>query len=491
MARPKSLEFQPVRFGKYLLLERIGRGGMAEVYRAKQFGPAGFEKEYAIKKILPNLVEDAEFVAMFIDEAKVTVSLNHPNIVQVLDLGSIDGHYFIAMEFVYGKDLLDLLASCSRARTRLPRELALYIAMEMLRGLDFAHTAVDSYGRELSIIHRDVSPSNIMLTYAGGVKVGDFGIAKSEMQSNATQVGVQKGKLGYMSPEQVRGDKIDHRSDIFAAGVILYEMLTMTRLFKSRNELDVMLKIRDAKVERDINRAKRLDDELRSILRGVLTAEPDDRIATAEDFYLVLQDYMFKHGLKTTSRDLSEFLNDVFSDKIDEEKQRRMNDPTTPRRLRDDRQGGHPRCTAIATRQARFTDRCGSRCSRSCSRLGRRSDRRRSRTMAGSGVGSTSSPRSRASRGRSSPSLRRGSSCSPMSSWMIQSPYCALAVSRSGTISASRASTPASRSSRSRGSSRRRRARYAKWARIGTSSFESASEQRTTSRSRQATSSWS
>ena len=232
--------FTPRRFGKYLLLERIGRGGMAEVYRSKTFGAAGFVKECAIKKILTSLLDDDQFVRMFIDEAKLTAFLNHPNIVQVLDLGEIDGHLFIAMEYVAGKDLLDVLARSARRGIRIPVELTLHIATEMLKGLDFAHKARDSKGEPMGIVHRDVSPSNILISYDGQVKVGDFGIAKSQLQSSKTEVGTQKGKTGYMSPEQVTGGVIDRRSDLFAAAVILFEMLTMTRLFKAKNDLEVI-----------------------------------------------------------------------------------------------------------------------------------------------------------------------------------------------------------------------------------------------------------
>ncbi len=159
--------FQPTPYGHYLLLERIGSGGMAEIFRAKTFGAAGFEKEYAIKRILPNLVADDQFVEMFINEAKLVVDLYHANIVQVFDLGDIDGTYFIAMEFVHGKDLLDLLARCTENDLKIPLKLTLHIAMEMLKGLDFAHKASDKFGEPLGIIHRDVSPSNVMLSYGG------------------------------------------------------------------------------------------------------------------------------------------------------------------------------------------------------------------------------------------------------------------------------------------------------------------------------------
>ncbi|MCB9520788.1 MAG: protein kinase [Myxococcales bacterium] len=323
---PKA-SFTPRRFGKYLLLDRIGRGGMAEVYRSKTFGTAGFVKECAIKKILATLLDDEQFVSMFVDEAKLTAYLTHPNIVQVLDLGDIDGHLFIAMEYVSGKDLLDVLARSARRGTRLPIEITLYIVTEMLKGLDFAHGAVDALGKPMHIVHRDVSPSNILLSYDGQVKVGDFGIAKSQMQSSHTEVGTQKGKTGYMSPEQVTGSLIDRRSDVFAATVILFEMLTMTRLFKAPNDLDVMLKIRDADIEEDLERVGRISEGLEQIIRRGLKRRPDERFQTAGDLLDALRDYAVENRIKLSAAPLAAYLAELFADKIEAERERRTLDP--------------------------------------------------------------------------------------------------------------------------------------------------------------------
>lgn len=319
--------FTPRRFGKYLLLDRIGRGGMAEVYRSKTYGTAGFVKECAIKKILSTLIDDEQFVRMFIDEAKLTAFLTHPNIVQVLDLGEIEGHLFIAMEYVPGKDLLDVLARSARRGVRIPIELTLYIVMEMLKGLDFAHKAVDAKGQPMGIVHRDVSPSNILISYDGQVKVGDFGIAKSQMQSSKTEVGTQKGKTGYMSPEQVTGSTIDGRSDLFAAAVILFELLTMTRLFKAKSDLDVMIKIRDADIEGDLERAARISPGLSEVIRRGLRPNVDERYQTAEEFLDDLRDYAHDRRIKTSAAALSAYVSDLFQDKIEAERRRRKDDP--------------------------------------------------------------------------------------------------------------------------------------------------------------------
>jgi serine/threonine protein kinase len=320
--------FTPRRFGKYLLLDRIGRGGMAEVFRAKTFGAAGFVKESAIKKILTSLLDDDQFVRMFVDEAKLTAYLTHPNIVQVLDLGEIGGHLFIAMEYVSGKDLLDVLARSARRGIRIPVELALHITVEMLKGLDFAHKAKDASGDPMNIVHRDVSPSNILLSYDGQVKVGDFGIAKSQMQSSKTEVGTQKGKTGYMSPEQVTGAEIDRRSDLFAAAVILFEMITMTRLFKAKNDLEVMLKIRDSNIAEDLERARKISPQLADLIAKGLRKDPDDRYRSGAEFIEALKDYIQEEKIKTSAASLSAYVSELFSDKVENEREKRKADPS-------------------------------------------------------------------------------------------------------------------------------------------------------------------
>lgn len=321
--------FSPRKFGKFLLLERIGRGGMAEVFRAKTFGPSGFVKESAVKKILASLLDDEQFVNMFVDEARVTAYLNHDNIVQVLELGDIAGHLFISMEYVAGKDLLDVLARSARRGVRIPQEVVLGIAMEMLKGLGFAHRATDDKGTPLRIVHRDVSPSNILIAYDGRVKIGDFGIAKSGLQTSHTEIGTQKGKTGYMSPEQVTGSPIDARSDLFAATVILFEMLTMTRLFKAPNDLDVMLKIRDSDVEEDLDRASHLPPAISEILRKGLAKEPSDRFQDAEDYVAAIEEVCDALDLNPSARRVASFIQDLFADKLESEVALRRADPVT------------------------------------------------------------------------------------------------------------------------------------------------------------------
>lgn len=327
-----SRNFAWSTFGRYALLEKIGAGGMAEIYRAKTFGAAGFEKEFAIKMILPSLVDDKEFVSMFINEAKIAVSLYHANVVQVFDLGELDAQYYIAMEFVHGKDLLDVLAGCAQHDMKIPLNLVMFITMEFLKGLDFAHRAKNAYGEELNIIHRDVSPSNVLISYSGDVKIGDFGVAKAAIQRTMTESGTLKGKVGYMSPEQVIGDEIDHRSDVFSAGIVFFEALSMSRLFVGNSDLDVMLRVRDADIEASIKKAGPFPQALEEIVRKSLTKHREERYQTAGEFYQALQDFCYSYRIKVSGNDLSNFMRRVFADEIEKEKTRRKSEEESGRK---------------------------------------------------------------------------------------------------------------------------------------------------------------
>ena len=326
--------FQPVIFGKYLLLEKIGSGGMAEIYRAKTFGPHGFKKEFAIKKILPNLSTDANFVSMFIDEAKLAVSLNHNNIIQVLDLGEIGQQYFIAMEYVLGKDLHELLAHCVRQKLRIPLKLALFIIMETLKGLDYAHRAKDQQGEPLKLVHCDVSPSNILLSYEGSVQVGDFGVARAATQQRG-RLEALKGKIGYMSPEQVGQQALDQRSDLFACGIVLYEMLALRRLFAGNNDLSTMLKIRDGNIHRQMKFLKDYPKELKAIVIRALSSNKEDRYQRATEFYHDVIDFAFKHNIKVTDGDLSQYMKRVFHEEYEAQQSTRQTDPHSPAEFPD------------------------------------------------------------------------------------------------------------------------------------------------------------
>jgi serine/threonine protein kinase len=222
---------QPIQFGKYFLLERINMGGMAEVFRAKAYGVEGFERLVAVKKILPSISEDKEFIRMFIDEAKIAVQLSHANIAQVFDLGRVGGSYYIALEHVHGRDLRALYDRCREKSAPMPVAQACFIIQKVCEGLDYAHNKRHENGDELGLVHRDVSPQNVLVSFEGEVKIIDFGIAKAAGRCSRTQAGILKGKFAYMSPEQERGQAINRRSDVFSTGIVLYELLTGKRMF--------------------------------------------------------------------------------------------------------------------------------------------------------------------------------------------------------------------------------------------------------------------
>jgi eukaryotic-like serine/threonine-protein kinase len=213
---------KPMPFGKYLLLDRVAVGGMAEVFAAKTFGVEGFESLLAIKRILPTMVEDDEFITMFIDEARIAAMLSHANLVKIYDLGKFEDTYYIAMEYISGRDVRLLIDKFRKKGQPVPIPMAIFVMSKIAEGLDYAHRKKDAQGRDLHIIHRDISPQNVLISYEGEVKIIDFGIAKAAGRIQKTQAGILKGKFGYMSPEQVRGIPIDHRSDLFSAGVVLY-----------------------------------------------------------------------------------------------------------------------------------------------------------------------------------------------------------------------------------------------------------------------------
>jgi len=307
------------RFGSYLLLKKIATGGMAELYKARKSGEKGFEKLLAIKMILPHLASNEEFASMFIDEAKVAALLNHQNIVQIYDLGRIEDSYCIVMEYVRGKDLKNVLQRGNKAGCPLTPELACTITSSALSGLSYAHRKKDR-GRDLNIVHRDVSPQNVIVSYEGEVKIVDFGIAKAATQSRDTQVGVLKGKISYMSPEQARGKPIDQRSDVFSMGIVLYEMLTGKKLFQGDTDLNTLEKVWAAKVEplpTELN--KDIPRGLEEILLKSLEKEPDARFQTAAGMEEALQDFMRAAGYSSGGYALSQYMHRLFAKDIEDE----------------------------------------------------------------------------------------------------------------------------------------------------------------------------
>ena len=302
--------FSPRPFGRYFLIERLAIGGMAEIFKARQSGLHGFEKILVIKRILPHLAADPEFLEMFIDEAKLQCVLHHPKIVQVFEFGEVDGQYFIALEFVEGMDALGLLRACAHRRQRLPARLAIHISCEVLDALDYAHGKLGDDGRPAGIVHRDISPSNIFISTRGDVKLGDFGIARALQTERGpkTQAGTLKGKYGYMAPEQVVGGELDGRADVFAVGIVLAEMLMGRRLFTAPNDLDVLLMVRDARLDRLEKYGEDIAPPLREILGRALSKDRDARYASAGAFRKALEEYLFDTRQRVGSSDLMEFM---------------------------------------------------------------------------------------------------------------------------------------------------------------------------------------
>ncbi|HEY7369894.1 MAG TPA: TonB family protein [Thermoanaerobaculia bacterium] len=299
----------PDKFGQYEIIGRIGSGGMAELYKARRSGVEGFQKIVAIKKILPHLANNEEFLAMFADEAKLAAHLNHPNIVHIYDLGKIDGGgYFIAMEYVEGRDLRAILESARQMDTPLPVPLAVYVAAKVASALDYAHRRREADGRELGIVHRDVSPQNILISYEGEIKLCDFGIAKAASKASQTQSGALKGKVQYMSPEQAWGRPIDRRSDLFSLGVVLSEMLTGERLFRGEADLTVLEKVRAAEVRPPSTVNPEVPPNLDAIVMKALAREPEDRYANSSDLLRDLELVLYSYTPAPGSADLAIFL---------------------------------------------------------------------------------------------------------------------------------------------------------------------------------------
>jgi len=310
---------KPLVLGKYLLLERVNIGGMAEVFIAKTFGVGGFEQILAVKKILPTMAEDEEFIKMFIDEARVSVQLNHPNIVHIHDLDGKDDTYYIVMEYVSGRDLRSVLERFRRRKERMPIPMAAYIASKMCAGLDHAHRKKDVKGMELHIVHRDVSPQNILLSYEGGVKLIDFGIARTAIRSTKTEVGMIKGKFGYMSPEQAFGLPVDRRSDVFAAAVILYEMLTGEKLFSAESDYSTLEKVRKTEFRppREVNAD--ISPALEKVLLRALSRDMEKRYQWASEFHEALEEFIVGEEGSFSEKQLSSILKEMFADEYTRE----------------------------------------------------------------------------------------------------------------------------------------------------------------------------
>lgn len=302
MTEPVSAALQ---LGPYVLGERLGLGGMAEVYVGERGGPHGFAKKFAIKRILPELAREPRFVAMFVDEARICAALQHPNIVQVVDFGESEGELFMAMEYVDGVSVARLLRNVATRRERVPLPIVLFIVREVLRGLAYAHEATSEDGAPLGLVHRDVSPGNVLISRIGEVKLGDFGIVLSAVVDRRTHPGELKGKLGYMSPEQVIGAEVDPRSDLFAVGILLAELLISCPLFGGRNELEVLTRIHEADLGTFERKLEGIPPELAGITRRALQREPFKRYQSAREFAEAIETFAAANHIAPDNSDLA------------------------------------------------------------------------------------------------------------------------------------------------------------------------------------------
>ena len=305
--------FEPKQFGKYQLLDKIAEGGMAELFRAKLTGAQGFEKLIAIKRILPNLSGEENLLSAFIDEAKLAALLHHENIIQIYDFGSMDDQYFIAMEYLFGKDLRAISRTVRKKDQELGLENILYIICRICAGLDYSHNLKDLQGKALSIIHRDINPQNILITYEGQVKIIDFGIAKAASHNTKTRENLIKGKLAYMSPEQANGQAIDHRSDIFSTGIILYELLADRRMFQGET-MHVLSLVREAQYDPPEEVIPNLPPKLNAILRRALAKDPDERFRYAGEMLADIEEFMFELSLRPNARSFAGYMKELFEE---------------------------------------------------------------------------------------------------------------------------------------------------------------------------------
>ncbi|MGC6415903.1 MAG: serine/threonine protein kinase [Bradymonadia bacterium] len=300
------------QLGPYALLYRIASGGMAEIYRARVWTMDG-DVDVAIKRLLPIYNTDDEFIVMLTDEARITRLFEHPNIARVFEFGLYDEQYFLVMEFVDGQDLRAVLARSRRLGDALDVSIAIHVVIEALQGLHAAHRQVDEGGRLLDVVHRDFTPSNILVGYDGRVKLIDFGIAKDRLSRSRTQAGFVKGKVKYMSPEQTRSDVLDSRSDVFAAGVVLYRCVTGEMPFHEKGEDALINAVREKQPTPPSAFTTDIDEDFDTIIYRALAKDPDDRFESAGDFARALLGWTEARGLSREADDVSELMNVLFS----------------------------------------------------------------------------------------------------------------------------------------------------------------------------------
>jgi len=307
--------------GQYYILDKIAEGGMAEIYKGLAYDLNGIKKTVVIKKIRPEIAADKDFVNMLINEAKIAVMLSHGNIAQIYDLGKVEGDYFMVMEYVDGQSLSKLHKRCMVNGTLIPREYTCYIISEVASGLNYMHRRTDEQGRNLGIIHRDISPQNIIISYSGTVKIIDFGIAKAAIRIHTTDSGVLKGKFAYMSPEQALGEAVDHRTDIFSLGVVLYELLTGRRLFKGKDKRETLQNVRKCEVPPLIDIIPDIQPELERIVMKTLEKDPCNRYMWASELRDDLTKFIYTNYPDFQPSKFTEFIREVFKNEIEDAKE--------------------------------------------------------------------------------------------------------------------------------------------------------------------------
>ncbi len=300
---------------RYRVVEKLESGGMAEVFRAESEGLQGFRKQVAIKRVLPHLSEKKKFISMFLDEARLSAHLSHSNCVQVFDIGVGDAAYFIVMEFVDGANLKAITEYLKKSGKEFPIPLAVYIALEICKGLSYAHELRDPQGTDLHIVHRDMSPPNVLITKYGEVKIVDFGLAKANSQLEKSEPGIIKGKFSYLSPEAALGQEVDHRTDIFAVGIILWELLTGQRLFLGETDFQTVKKVQQAVVPPVRQFNPKVTPELEAMVVRSLAKEPANRYPTARDFGKELVRYLFAMAVPISTFDIELLVHGAMRDR--------------------------------------------------------------------------------------------------------------------------------------------------------------------------------
>jgi hypothetical protein len=306
-------------YGRYQLIQKLATGGMAEIFLARQAGVGGLARPLVVKRIKELLANDEEFVRMFLDEARIAARLNHPNIVQISDLGAAGGTFYIAMEFIHGDDLRRIWRRCQLSGRELPVELVLRIIADACAGLDYAHRRVDPSGKPLSIVHRDISPQNILVSFDGAVKLVDFGIAKAADMGTVTQTGVLKGKYSYMSPEQAEGHRVDLRSDVFSLGVVLYELLTGQRLFRRLTELQTLRAVTECRIEAPSSVSDRVPAALDAVVQKALARRAEERYGSAAELQSALEAWMTNHQVHASSGEVAAFMRELYAERLTKE----------------------------------------------------------------------------------------------------------------------------------------------------------------------------